>query len=160
WAALDFAPPVAMGCWPSVYPVRSVAPGRVIGSEEGQVWVDLDGDRDIRTGWVLLYMHIATKGRIEKGARVETGDVLGYPSCEGGVANGSHLHIARMYNGQWMPANNPVPFQLGNWVAEAVIGSSYDGHLVNTSDGRILEACDCRSARMNRFPERPRLGGP
>ncbi|MDQ4078506.1 MAG: LysM peptidoglycan-binding domain-containing protein [Chloroflexota bacterium] len=51
WAALDFAPPVAMGCWPSVYPVRAVAPGRVIGSEEGQVWVDLDGDHDIRTGW-------------------------------------------------------------------------------------------------------------
>jgi murein DD-endopeptidase MepM/ murein hydrolase activator NlpD len=159
WAALDFAPPFATGCWQAPYPVRAVAPGLVVRSDEGETWIDLDGDGNFRTGWAIFIMHLGTNGRTPAGAWVETGDVLGYPSCEGGVSTGAHLHIARMYDGQWMPANTPIPFQLGDWTAQAVIGSSYDGSLVN-SKGRVLEACDCRRARKNRFPEHRRPGQP
>ena len=152
WAALDFAPPIPRGCWPSEFPVRAVAPGLVIESREGEVWIDLDGDGDIRTGWSVYHLHLATEGRIETGERVEVGDVVGFPSCEGGIADASHLHIARMYEGQWMPANGPVPFQLGNWTAEALIGSSYDGRLLNIT-GRVLEARPYQVKGFNVFTE-------
>ncbi|MGB0389069.1 MAG: peptidoglycan DD-metalloendopeptidase family protein [Ardenticatenaceae bacterium] len=151
WAALDFAPPVPTGCYASVFPVRAAAPGVVIKSEDGQLWVDLDKDGDIRTGWVILYMHLATAGRAEVGTQVQTGDIVGFPSCEGGISTASHLHMARMYNGQWMPAHTPVPFQLGNWIARALIGVSYDGTLVKTT-GTTLESCDCRNPNQNVFP--------
>jgi hypothetical protein len=55
-----------------------------------------------------------------------------------------------MYNGQWMPANNPVPFQLGNWTAQAKIGESYGGRLVSIT-GSVMESCDCRSRYQNIF---------
>ncbi len=154
WAALDFAPPIPRGCWPSEFPVLAVAPGLVVDSSEGQVWVELDKDNDFRTGWAIYYLHLATEGRIEAGVEVEVGDIIGYPSCEGGIANASHLHIARMYEGQWMPANGPVPFQLGNWNAEALVGSSYDGRMINIT-GRVLEA---RPARIDGFNVFPRNG--
>ena len=151
WAALDFAPPIPRGCWPSEFPALAVAPGLVIESRKGEVWIDLDEDGDIRTGWSVYYLHLATEGRIETGERVEVGDVIGFPSCEGGIADASHLHIARMYEGQWMPANGPIPFQLGNWSAKALIGSSYDGRLVNIT-GRVLEARPYRAEGFNVFP--------
>jgi hypothetical protein len=88
-------------------------------SEEGLVVLDLDGDGDIRTGWVVEYLHIGTQGRIEEGARVERGDPVGHPSCEGGESTGSHIHIARKYNGEWIPADSVIPFNLGGWVAQA-----------------------------------------
>jgi murein DD-endopeptidase MepM/ murein hydrolase activator NlpD len=152
WSALDFAPPVKSGCQPSSYPVRAIAPGLVIASQRGETWVDMDQDGDIRTGWVIFYMHLATAGLVEKGTVVQTGDVLGFPSCEGGRVTGAHLHIARMFHGQWMPAHGPVPFKLGDWSAQAVIGSSYDGYLINSAD-EVLEACDCRDISKNVFPE-------
>ncbi len=152
WSALDFAPPIPSGCYPSIYPVKAVVPGLVMVSDQGETWVDLDGDGDMRTGWVLLYMHLATNGRVAAGTYVEVGDVMGFPSCEGGISSGAHLHLARLYHGQWMPASGPVPFQLGNWQASAQVGSSYDGYLTNTKTGQVMEACNCRSVRQNKFP--------
>ncbi|MGB0388560.1 MAG: LysM peptidoglycan-binding domain-containing protein [Ardenticatenaceae bacterium] len=151
WAALDFAPPIPRGCWPSEFPARAVARGVVIESREGEVWIDTDDDGDVRTGWVLYYLHLDTEGRLEAGEKVKVGDVVGYPSCEGGIANASHLHIARMYNGQWMPAHAPVPFQLGNWTAQGLIGSSYDGRLISIT-GRVLTAVPARVDARNVFP--------
>jgi murein DD-endopeptidase MepM/ murein hydrolase activator NlpD len=152
WAALDFAPPIPSGCWRSQYAVHAVAPGLVMASDQGETWVDMDGDGDMRTGWVIFYMHLDSVGRVTAGTRVETGDVMGYPSCEGGVSTGSHLHLARLYNGQWMPANGPVPFQIGDWQASALVGATYDGYLTNTKTGQMMEACNCRSAAQNKFP--------
>lgn len=151
WAALDFAPPVKSGCSVAPFYVRAIAPGLVLGSDRGETWIDMDEDGDMRTGWVILYMHLATYGRIERGAWVQAGQVIGFPSCEGGHATGAHVHVARMYNGQWMPAHGPVPFQLGEWIASADIGLSYEGWLLN-AQGRTLEACDCRKPQENQFP--------
>jgi LasA protease len=119
-AALDFAPgSVESGCVESDAPVLAAAPGLVVRSSPGVVVLDLDGDGHEQTGWVLLYLHISSKKRITEGEWVDTGDFLGHPSCEGGFSTGTHVHIARKYNGEWIPADGPIPFTLGGWTAKA-----------------------------------------
>jgi murein DD-endopeptidase MepM/ murein hydrolase activator NlpD len=86
-------------------------------------------------------MHVATKDRIAVGARVKAGDRIGHPSCEGGFSNGSHLHFARKYNGEWIAADGVVPFNLSGWVADSP-GKEYDGWL--RKGGKAIEACDCK----------------
>ncbi len=69
--------------------------------------MDLDGDGNEETGWVIVYLHIATEGRVPVGTWLAQGDKIGHPSCEGGKSTGSHLHIVRKYNGEWVPADGP-----------------------------------------------------
>lgn len=152
WAALDFAPPLKDGCNVSPLPIYALGPGYVVSSDRGETWIDMDEDRDIHTGWSLLYMHLATAGRIEKGEQVEAGDMLGFPSCEGGYSTASHLHIARMYDGQWMPADGPVPFQIGDWIAEARLNNVYRGYLTNQTTDYRLESSFAREPDKNIFP--------
>lgn len=95
---------------------------------DGLLVEDLDGDGFEGTGWTILYMHVATKDRVSLGSQVATGDPLGHPSCEGGPANGSHLHIARRYNGEWIPADQDMPFFLSGWSSHG-FGVEYDGVL-------------------------------
>jgi len=64
-----------------------------------------------------LHYHMDTLDRVQVGAAVKEGDPLGHPSCEGGRATGDHLHIARKYNGEWLPADGNIPFFLSGWVA-------------------------------------------
>lgn len=116
-AALDFAPSAdESGCVESTDWVTAPASGLVIRSGLGAVMIDLDGDGYEQTGWNILLMHIATKGRIAAGTRVKTDDRIGHPSCEGGVATGTHTHMARKYNGEWILADGPMPFDLSGWV--------------------------------------------
>jgi murein DD-endopeptidase MepM/ murein hydrolase activator NlpD len=144
WAALDFAPPAqAEGCITSDEWVAASAPGLVVRSEYGGVVVDLDGDGYEGTGWALFYMHIESRDRVAVGASVKAGDRLGHPSCEGGVSNGTHVHFARKYNGEWIEADGALPFVLDGWLS-AGLGKEYDGTL--SKEGVILEACDCRAA--------------
>jgi LasA protease len=142
WSALDFAPPVK-GCNPSNNPVVAVADGIVVRSEPGVVLEDLDGDGNERTGWDILYLHIATDGRAQVGLKLNRGDPLGFPSCEGGEATGTHVHIARKYNGEWMPADSPIPFNLEGWIAHAG-GAAYQGSI--TRGNQTVIACVCSDA--------------
>ncbi len=103
----------------------------------------MDGDGREQTGWVLIYLHIATRGSVEAGEFVEQGDLIGHPSCEGGLATGTHVHITRKYNGEWILADGPLPFELGGWVAQAG-ARAYQGALVN-GDKTVL-ACSCASS--------------
>jgi LasA protease len=107
------------GCYDSDVWALASAPGLVVRSGNGVVTIDLDGDGLEQTGWVLLYLHLADQGRIEAGKWVETGDLLGHPSCEGGYASGNHVHFARKYNGEWIAADGPLPFNLSGWVVHA-----------------------------------------
>lgn len=148
WGALDFAPPAAEGgCTSSEEWATAPAPGVVVRSEGALVVLDLDGDGDERTGWVLMYFHLDDEGRALTGAQLETGDPVGHPSCEGGLATGTHFHIARRYNGEWMPADWIVPFVLDGWVPVAG-DEPYQGSLVRGA--REVPACTC-STRANRI---------
>ena len=134
--AIDFAPRDDLpGCIVSnAYAIAS-APGLVVRSSRGAVAVDLDGDGNEGTGWVIIYMHLARDGRIADGSWVNTNDPLGYPSCEGGFSSGTHLHIARKYNGEWIGASGTVPFVMDGWLAVAGQGA-YAGWLVR--DGQTV----------------------
>jgi LasA protease len=141
YAALDFAPGAKeSGCVDTPAFAVASAAGLVVRTGPGLVVVDLDGDGYEQTGWVLVYLHIAEKGRVQQGDWVAQGDPIGHPSCEGGFATGTHLHIARKYNGEWVPADGPLPFNLGGWVAKAGL-LPYKGTL--TRDGVTLTACTC-----------------
>ena len=145
WAAIDFAPPGnALGCVQSDEWVTSVADGTITRSEDGIVVLDLDGDGFEQTGWVVFYLHIETRDRIPKGTFVQAGDHIGHPSCEGGLSNGTHVHIARKYNGEWISADGSMPFILDGWVSEG-FGIEYDGYL--KKNNQTIEAWDRRDEK-------------
>jgi murein DD-endopeptidase MepM/ murein hydrolase activator NlpD len=127
---IDFAPiKNAKGCVPSQAWVTAAAPGLVTRSGDGIVLTDLDMDGKEQTGWSLMYLHIAGDGRVTAGTYLQTNQPVGHPSCEGGVATGTHVHLARKYNGEWISAGAPVPFVLSGW--QALLGSkAYLGSLV------------------------------
>ena len=132
-AAIDFAPPsMTSGCVDSQEWVTAMAPGLIVRAENGVVMQDLDDDGVEQTGWDIMYMHIATRDRVSVGTYLETGDKIGHPSCEGGSATGTHTHVVRKYNGEWILAGGPMPFDLSGYVA--VNGDKpYQGQLVNGS---------------------------
>jgi hypothetical protein len=137
-AALDFAPgSTEHGCVKSDAWVLAAATGQVLRSDRAVVIIDLDGDGHEATGWTLMYLHIATEGRIAAGTWVAVGDKIGHPSCEGGVADGTHFHIARKYNGEWIEADGPLPFNLDGWIAhfgdQPYLGSLTRGDKVVTA---------------------------
>lgn len=152
WSAVDFAPPdditrVSSACYRSAYAVTAAAPGMITRSTEGVVILDLDGDGDDTTGWSLLYLHVDSDGRVEAGTQVNTGDIIGYPSCEGGVSTGTHLHLARRYNGEWIPADcshcpsniSVPPFVLSGWTVYGLIGQEYQGYLEREGERRVAD---------------------
>jgi LasA protease len=124
-AALDFAPASTQsGCIPSQAWVTAVASGVVVRTEFGAVVQDLDlpngppADGLEQTGWDILYLHIDPQGSVPAGTYLHSGDRIGHPSCAGGRATGTHLHIARKYNGEWMAADGRLALNLEGWIAQ------------------------------------------
>jgi LysM repeat protein len=162
WAAIDFAPPDDLNaktssCYVSDYFATALADGVIARISEGAVVLDLDGDGDETTGWTVLYLHIAAQDRVAEGTTVRVGDRIGRPSCEGGVSNGTHMHIARRYNGEWIPAScqdcppgeERVPFKLDGWTAVGLANQEYQGYL--TKDGQSKVAEQFRDVADNRL---------
>jgi hypothetical protein len=136
---LDFAPRNdKSGC--SITPtwILAMSSGLVVRSGNGVVMVDMDGDGHEQTGWNIMYMHVATLDRVPVGTWVEQNDHIGHASCEGGVSTGTHTHIARKYNGEWMLADGPIPFVLSGWTTIAgdkpYLGKLVKGNKVITAD--------------------------
>lgn len=139
FAALDFAPPAERaGCAPNDQWAVAVAAGVVTASADGRLILDIGG------GWSVLYLHLATLDRAPVGSVVAAGARLGHPSCEGGRATGSHLHLARQYLGEWVPADGFAPFELSGWVAHYGTGPYY-GSLTNGA--QVVASCSCANAQ-------------
>lgn len=140
WAAIDLAPADQAGsCWPSQYWNVAAAPGVITSSENGRVVEDLDGDGFQGTGWALLYMHNGDDERVEVGTHVKTNDHIGHPSCQGGAAETSHLHFARLYNGQWIAADDAkIPMVLSGWTFDGD-SQEYDGSMTRKDKTRTAE---------------------
>lgn len=150
WAALDFAPAASVtGCYVSEDWSTASAPGIVVRSEDGSVVLDLDGDGHEHSGWALLYLHIAEDNRVQEGDLVAAGDLIGHPSCEGGIATGTHIHLARKYNGEWILADGPIPFNLDGWVAQAS-SKPYQGALVRGEEQVLACTCATRETLITR----------
>jgi LasA protease len=128
--AVDFAPVTGEpACAVSRAWVTASASGLVTRSERGVLVIDLDRDGFEQTGWALVYLHIAESERVPAGTWVNVDDRIGHPSCEGGAATGTHVHLARKFNGEWLPASGVVPFILSGW--EVQTGErAYEGYLV------------------------------
>lgn len=140
-AALDFAPGAETGgCTPSDEWVTAMAPGLVTRSEPGTVIQDLDMDGNEQTGWVIFYFHVGTEDRVQVGKELKTGDPIGHPSCEGGRATGTHVHVARRYNGEWIPAAGVLAFNIEGWVTYNGAGPYLGSMKRNT---RTIVACTC-----------------
>lgn len=116
--ALDFAPVTGEArCVVSRAWVLASASGVVTRTGNGVLQLALVDEKQQFTGWELLYMHVAERDRVAVGTHVQTNDPIGHPSCEGGAATGSHVHIARMYRGEWIGAGMPFPLVLSGWLA-------------------------------------------
>jgi murein DD-endopeptidase MepM/ murein hydrolase activator NlpD len=138
-AAIDFAPNGIQNCNGTNDWATAVADGVIARSDYGEILLDLDGDGKEQTGWVVFYLHMATDGRIPLGSKVSAGDRLGHPSCEGGESSGTHLHMARKYNGEWMLADSPIPYNLEGWIVHNG-DSVYQGTMLRFS--QIVIASD------------------
>lgn len=157
WGAIDFAPPGNdVGCYVSDRQITAVADGVIARTGFGQVVLDLDGDGNEQTGWVIVYLHVENLTKVGEGFEIERGGYIGFPSCDGGFAEGTHVHLARKYNGVWLLADgrdHGLPFQLGDWTPERG-DSPYAGFLTNLRTGESVEACDCRRLDLNAVERR------
>jgi len=153
WAALDFAPPDKPAdhygpCYTARFPTTSVAPGKIVRISNGAIVLDLDQDGNEGTGWTILYLHIVKDASLQSGQTVAAGDILGYASCSGGYSTATHLHIARRYNGEWIPADCAhcpsasamPPFVMSSWQAVGLPNQEYQGFMMNLADGRRVVA--------------------
>lgn len=145
-AAVDFAPASNnSGCWtvPKDLYATAMADGLIVRSDIDGLVIDLDKDGDERTGWVLYYLHLALSGRVPIGQEVTAGQPIGYPSCEGGSSTGTHVHVARKYNGEWILADGPLAFKFEDWVVHNG-RKAYEGTL--TRGPLTITACSCGDA--------------
>ncbi|MBN1373530.1 MAG: LysM peptidoglycan-binding domain-containing protein [Anaerolineaceae bacterium] len=148
FAAIDFAPPSEeSGCVLTEEYTTAVADGIVARTGPGILVLDLDGDSDEHTGWTIFYLHIAGEDRAPKGRKVQAGDLLGHPSCEGGLATGTHIHIARKYNGEWVLADSTLAFNMEGWVVRNG-PVAYQGFLVRNGRQIIANTSSEQSSQI------------
>ena len=152
WAAVDFAPPLEQDiqhfCYTSSFPLVAVADGTIARLGAGVVVLDLDRDDNEGTGWTILYLHVTRVDSLQEGQQIEAGQLLGYASCQGGFSTATHLHIARRYNGEWLPADcshcpenaRVAPFVMSNWQVVGLENQLYQGYLYNQVDNRSVVA--------------------
>ena len=144
--ALDFSPVTGEAiCAVSRLWATAVSPGIIARASNNVVALDLDGDGNEQTGWVLVYVHLADNDLVTVGKPVVLDDPLGHPSCERGQSTGKHTHIARKYNGEWLPADDPLPFVMSGWRARTG-QRNYEGTL---EKGEMVVSANSAGARTS-----------
>ncbi|MCY3834802.1 MAG: LysM peptidoglycan-binding domain-containing protein [Chloroflexi bacterium] len=160
WSAVDFAPPddePSGWCYTSSFPVTAIARGMIVALGDGLIVLDLDGDGNAGSGWTIVYLHVNPHDALRIGQTVSVGNILGYASCSGGFSTATHLHIARRYNGEWIPADcnrcpagvSVPPFVMSNWRVVGLGSQLYQGFLVNVLDNRSVIAEQGRFTDVN-----------
>ncbi len=157
WAGIDFAPPAPSDelvqlqgvCYVSPAFATAMASGVIVRSGDGAVVLDLDLDGDERTGWTILYLHIAASESVRAGKVVQMGEAIGHPSCEGFNLNAAatHLHIARRYNGEWVAADcwacqpdfPAIPWTMSGWKVEGQPNQIFQGTMIREGVVRRAE---------------------
>jgi len=137
WAAIDFAPVGVEACSSTNAWVTAVTAGRIVRTGTGIAVLDLDGDGNEQTGWTIFYLHLDSNEKVGNGQYVDTRDKLGHPSCEGGSSTGTHVHLARKFNGEWIPADGAIPFVLEGWTVK---NGAYPYQGVMERFGRFISA--------------------
>ena len=101
-------------------------------------------------------------GEARLGQRLKRGDPLGFPSCEGGTATGTNVHIARKYNGEWIPIDSAIPFNLEGWIAHTgdtfyqgtltrgsqIVTASLNSNLGTSDPGRAIIKQETNGSRI------------
>ena len=152
YSAIDFAPPTSKtGCAPSDLWAVAPADGTIVRTDTGLAILDLDGDNNERTGWNILFLHLLTTSIPPVGTKLNAGDKIGHPSCDGGRSTGTHIHIARKYNGEWISAGGIIPFSMDGW--HVVNGAApYAGYLKRHSAIVIANTSADVSSLIHRGP--------
>jgi len=100
---------------------------------------------------------------LDKVEKAQVGEVLlagqpiGHPSCEGGSSTGTHVHIARKYNGEWLDAAGALPFVMEGWTPQEGT-AAYSGTL--TRQGYLVRACTCSDAASAIMSQAPYVALP
>lgn len=162
WAALDFAPPDKRQdgdpfCYISKFPVTAVSSGVIARISGGALILDIDGDGNESSGWTIFYLHLSIEPSIASGQSVQIGDILGYASCQSGFSTATHLHIARRYNGEWIPAdciycsdiNQVSSFLMNDWKTVGLANQEYQGYMVNIANNQQVVAEQGRKTKIN-----------
>ena len=145
WAAIEFAPKMeVLGCNSNDAWVVAMSDGLIVYANDGMVIQDLDGDGYAQTEWAVTYMHISYENRVNVGTYLYAGDRIGHPSCEGGYSTGTHVHIARRYNGVWIHADAEIPFLMDGWMAVGT-GDQYGGSF--SRGDQVVEVCNCQDEK-------------
>jgi murein DD-endopeptidase MepM/ murein hydrolase activator NlpD len=86
-----------------------------------------------------MYVHVIYDRIVEVGDRVKAGDHIGHPTCENSplLASGTHTHIARKYNGEWISTRNSVRFVMDGWVVHAG-EKPYQGTMVQGGETTVI----------------------
>jgi LasA protease len=145
-SAVDYAPGVS-DCTISTKKVVSAGGGKVVVASDALVEIDHDGDGNPGTGWVTYYHHVRDI-QVGVGQSVYTGSHLGYPSCEGGTATGTHLHFAFLYNGSFVGADGKI---LSGWTIHST-DTTGDGTICNYyPDGSFCEGTMTKPGELTRI---------
>jgi hypothetical protein len=67
------------------------------------------------------------------------------------VSTGTHLHLARKYNGEWIAAEGALPLVLDGWQAYAGT-SSYSGWLIRGGQTVVSSANRDPASEIRRDP--------
>lgn len=127
--SLDFAPAWHSGCDipdnGKDYIVAAAA-GKIIYNSKEPYKLTIDHGNK----WSSEYFHIAKV--LVKSGQVEKGQALGYPSCDGGDAEGAHVHFTIRYDGK---TQSIIGASLEGWTVQST-NTKYEGCLQNNITGQ------------------------